>query len=63
MPPEAPAICPRLCGNWLVGWACGEPMLLVVTKSPLSDLPYDELVVERCAAGHISTSHGVLSDD
>lgn len=58
--PSAPAICERMLGNWLYGYHCGEPLQLVVTKSPLGGLPYDELIVTRCPAGHIADSRGVL---
>jgi len=60
---EAPAYCQRMLGNWLVGYHCGAEMQLVVTRSPISSLPYEELVVERCLAGHIVSSQGVLSEE
>jgi len=55
-----PATCTRLLGNWLIGYHCGAEMQLVVTKNPISTLPYEELIVTRCGAGHIATSDGVL---
>lgn len=58
--PSRPATCDRMLGNWLYGYHCGAEMQLVVTRSPLSDLPYAELVVIRCLAGHIADSRGVL---
>ena len=59
-PPSPYARCTRMVGNWLIGHDCGEPLQLVVTKSPVRD--YEELIVIRCAAGHIQESHGVLSE-
>ncbi len=56
---SAPSICSRMLGNWLVGYWCGAEMQLVITRSPLSGLPYEELIVTRCLAGHIATSQGV----
>jgi len=61
MTPELGATCQRMMGNWLVGWACGCPMEIVVTKNPTAR-PYDELVVRRCVAGHIESGDGILSE-
>ena len=60
---SSPATCTRLLGNWLIGYHCGAEMQLVITPSPISTLPYEELVIERCLAGHIATSAGVLLND
>jgi len=52
-----------MLGNWLVGYHCGAKMQLAVTRNPISTLPYEELVVSRCLAGHLETSNGVLTDE
>jgi hypothetical protein len=52
-----------MLGNWLVGHHCGALLQLVVTISPLGHLPYAQLVVIRCAAGHIESGTGVLVED
>jgi hypothetical protein len=35
----------------------------MITPSPISGLPYTQLVIERCHAGHILTSHGVVIEE
>jgi len=45
----------------LAGRICGAPMQMLVTKSPLSALPYEDLLVLRCPV-HISRADGVLPD-
>ena len=42
------------CGRWdafLEGY-CAAPVQLVFTRNPMTDLPYQELVIQRCTAGH-----------
>jgi hypothetical protein len=41
---------------------CAAPVQLVVTRSPLSNERWHELVVERCLAGHIARVTGVEPD-
>jgi len=53
---SAPATCRRVDADG----ACFAPLQLVVTKSPIRALPYDELVVVRCLCGHIHESHGIV---
>ncbi len=47
---SAPAICER----------CGGLLYWFITPSPLSHLPYEELVLQRCLAGHVTRGDGVL---
>ena len=61
--PSPPATCRRMLGNWLVGYHCGSLMEIVVTQNPLSDLPYMQLVVVRCIAGHIESGVGVVQEE
>ena len=48
---------------------CAAPLQFVVTRSPLSNERWHELVVQRCLAGHIHAVQGVepelnvLADD
>ncbi len=42
---------------------CGAVMQLVVTRNPIGALPYDELVITRCLAGHLADSRGVLQEE
>jgi len=60
--PSAPATCTRMLGNWLVGYHCGAELRLLVTPSPISSLPYGELIVTKCLAGHIESGYGVLQE-
>lgn len=55
---SAPATCERDLGGF--HQTCGAHLQLVVTRNPIGALPYDDLVVIRCTAGHITDSQGVL---
>lgn len=48
-----------MVGNWLVSYECGHAMQLCITRNPIRGLPYDELVIRRCEAGHVESSDGV----
>lgn len=61
--PSAAAACERWLGIGLTGMRCGAEMQLVVTRNPISGLPFEQLVVERCVMGHIATSQGVAVSD
>lgn len=55
---------PALCGRWdaeLEGY-CAAPRFLLVTKSPLSDVHWHELLVTRCRGGHILEVTGIEPD-
>ena len=56
---SAPARCPRDLGNTLT---CGAQLQLCITKNPIGALPFDDLIVTRCHAGHLEDSRGVLRD-
>ncbi len=58
---ERPAVCMRALDP--AGRSqCAEEMQLIVTRSPLGHLPFEELIVMRCAAGHLERGDGVLPE-
>jgi hypothetical protein len=61
---SVPATCTHTDRPWFnpIGVRCGALMQLVFTKSPLSTMPYDELVITRCLAGHIERGGGVIPE-
>ena len=56
-----PARCTQMIADSLAGRICGAEMGMLVTKSPLSALPYEELLALRCPF-HIIRADGVLLD-
>jgi len=57
-----PARCERMCHEGLAGRICGAQLQMLVTKSPLSALPYEELFVLRCALHTWMRADGILPD-
>lgn len=62
---SAPAACPQ----WVYTdegprsyVRCGMHLRMMVTKSPLGGLPYEELIVLRCP-WHIQSGHGVVPEE
>lgn len=54
------AICRRMvnAGTSMEHW-CGEPLVMFLTPSPISSMPYETLLVLRCPE-HIDSATGVL---
>jgi hypothetical protein len=55
--PSHEVLCQRY-DEFLEGY-CAAPVQLVVTRSPLSNERWHELIVQRCLAGHIHSVRGV----